>query len=97
MNQPIALQDFMDKKVRGTLKCSTHYLVRLNADRVVVGILTGFDNFMNLVLKDAYQVSSINSSENKKLPEVHNDPLGSCVIRGQSIVAFDSFDKISTS
>ncbi|KAJ2320510.1 hypothetical protein H4R23_001816, partial [Coemansia sp. Cherry 401B] len=59
------LKQFMDKKLR----------LELNANRVVIGILRGFDAFMNVSLEDARDIT------------VEDKPakLGRTVVRGTSI------------
>ena len=58
--------------------------VRLNGQRVVTGILRGFDPFMNLVLDDAHE-------ELKKGEKV---PIGMVVIRGNAVVLLEALDRI---
>lgn len=53
----------------------------LNAKRVVIGKLMGFDPFMNIVLDEC---------ENK----LSSTPLGRVVIRGQSIVEIEALETI---
>lgn len=63
------------------LSCGT---VRLNGQRVVIGILRGFDPFMNLVLDEAHEVA-------KKGEKI---PIGMVVIRGNSVVLLEALDRI---
>lgn len=58
--------------------------VRLNGQRVVIGILRGFDPFMNLVLDEAHEVA-------KKGEKI---PIGMVVIRGNSVVLLEALDRI---
>ncbi|KAJ2534253.1 hypothetical protein EV175_007040 [Coemansia sp. RSA 1933] len=68
------LKAHMDKKVN----------LLLNANRSVVGILRGFDPFMNLHLADAHEV----------LDDGNYDPLGVVVVRGNSIVSLEALEPI---
>ncbi|KAJ1665433.1 hypothetical protein IW140_003403 [Coemansia sp. RSA 1813] len=68
------LRAHMDKKL--------HLL--LNANRSVVGVLRGFDAFMNLHLADAHE----------ELDDGKYDPLGVVVIRGNSIVSLEALEPI---
>jgi len=67
--QPPELKGFMDKKLT----------IHLNGNRTVVGVLRGFDQFMNLVL-DA-------TVDNKTKADI-----GMVVIRGNSIVTIEAQD-----
>ena len=58
--------------------------IRLNAERRIVGVLRGYDQFMNLVLEDC---NEINKLEEK-------NPVGTVMIRGNSIVLWECLDKI---
>jgi len=58
--------------------------IRLNAERRIVGVLRGYDQFMNLVLEDC---NEINKLEEK-------NPIGTVMIRGNSIVLWECLDKI---
>uniref|UniRef100_A0A6G5ADX3 Small nuclear ribonucleoprotein G n=1 Tax=Rhipicephalus microplus TaxID=6941 RepID=A0A6G5ADX3_RHIMP len=71
---PPELKKYMDKKLS----------LRLNASRVVTGILRGFDPFMNLVLDEAV--------EETKGGEKHN--IGMVVVRGNSIILLESQERI---
>lgn len=62
----------MDKKLR----------LKLNGNRGVVGILRGFDQFLNLVLDEA---TSDNGDE---------EPLGMVVVRGNSVTAMEALEHI---
>jgi len=59
--------------------------VKINAGRHVAGILKGYDQFMNIVLDNA-----IEFTEKDRKRE-----LGTIVIRGNSIVMWESIDKIN--
>jgi len=67
------LKRFMDKKLR----------LSLNGNRKVVGLLRGYDAFLNVVLEDAVSESGDSSAK-----------MGTIVIRGNSIVQFESLDRV---
>lgn len=58
--------------------------LQLNANRKVTGVLRGFDAFMNIILEDAVEEISTNE---------HNT-IGTCVIRGNSIVVMEPLERI---
>ncbi len=60
---------YLDKKL----------LLRLNAGRVIIGTLRGYDQFMNLVLENAAEMKG---SESIPIPSM-------CVVRGCSVVQFE--------
>jgi small nuclear ribonucleoprotein G len=62
--------------------------IRLNAGRRIYGVLRGYDQFMNLVLEDVYEFESGNEKGNQI-------PLGTVMIRGNSVVLWETLDKIS--
>ena len=68
------LRKFMEKRLE----------LKLNAGRVVSGVLRGYDQFMNIVLDQAVEVRS---------PTEKVD-IGMIVIRGNSIVMWECLDKI---
>ncbi|XP_068664372.1 probable small nuclear ribonucleoprotein G [Aristolochia californica] len=74
--QPPDLKKYMDKKLQ----------IKLNANRVVVGTLRGFDQFMNLVIDNTVDLNS-----NEK-----ND-IGMVVIRGNSVVMIEALEPVSRS
>jgi small nuclear ribonucleoprotein G len=59
--------------------------IRINANRRVMGTLKGYDQFMNLVLEDAQEISI---QDNTK------ESIGTVMIRGNSIVLWECLDKI---
>lgn len=59
------------------------FSVKLNANRVVVGTLRGFDQFMNLVVDNTVEVNG-----NEK-----ND-IGMVVIRGNSVVMIEALEPV---
>lgn len=69
--QPPELKKFMDKQLS----------VVLNANRHVVGVLRGFDQFMNIVLDNA-------------VDEKMKTDIGMVVIRGNSIVTIEVLERL---
>jgi small nuclear ribonucleoprotein G len=67
------LKQYMDKKLR----------LKLNGNRGVVGVLRGFDQFLNLVLDEAH---------NDVGPD--KEPLGMVVVRGNSVQAMEALEHI---
>ncbi|KAI5954050.1 hypothetical protein CANMA_004889 [Candida margitis] len=68
------LKAYLDKKVS----------VQLNGSRKVIGILRGYDIFLNVTITDALE----ERIDGEKLN------IGVTVIRGNSIVSLESLDKI---
>ena len=58
--------------------------LKLNAGRVVTGVLRGYDQFMNIVLDQAVEVRS----------PTEKQELGMIVIRGNSVVMWECLDRI---
>ncbi|XP_015926089.1 small nuclear ribonucleoprotein G [Parasteatoda tepidariorum] len=73
--QPPELKKYMDKKLH----------LKLNGGRHIVGVLRGFDPFMNLVLDEAIEQLKDNKSNN----------IGMIVIRGNSIVLLEALERIA--
>ncbi|XP_049881546.1 probable small nuclear ribonucleoprotein G [Pectinophora gossypiella] len=71
---PPELKKFMDKKLS----------IKLNAGRMVTGVLRGFDPFMNLVLDESVEECKDGQRNN----------IGMVVIRGNSIIMLESLDRI---
>ncbi|XP_046851241.1 small nuclear ribonucleoprotein G-like [Xenia sp. Carnegie-2017] len=71
---PPELKKYMDKRLS----------IKLNGGRHVIGVLRGFDPFMNIVLDET--VENISTSEK------HN--IGMVVVRGNSIVIMEALDRI---
>merc|ERR1712180_29876 len=71
---PPELKKYMDKKLS----------LKLNGNRTVVGILRGFDPFMNLVVEDAVEETGAQVKNN----------IGMVVIRGNSVVLMEALDRI---
>lgn len=68
------LKRFMEKRLD----------IRLNGNRHVVGVLRGYDNFMNIVLDNTVEV--VNPTEKNEL--------GMVVIRGNSILTWECLDRV---
>ena len=74
--QPPDLKKYMDKKLN----------IKLNAGRNVVGVLRGFDQFMNLVLDNTVEINGADKNE-----------IGMVVIRGNSVVMIEALEPVRTS
>ncbi|EEA06733.1 small nuclear ribonucleoprotein G, putative [Cryptosporidium muris RN66] len=70
---PADLRRFMDKRLD----------IKLNGKRHIVGLLRGYDNFMNLVLENTVEVTSKGNKE-----------IGTVIIRGNSVVMWECLDKV---
>ncbi|CAM0906705.1 unnamed protein product [Alopecurus aequalis] len=66
----------MDKKLQ----------IKLNANRVVIGTLRGFDQFMNLVVDNTVEVNGDEKSD-----------IGMVVLRGNSVVMIEALEPIARS
>ncbi|CAI9781881.1 unnamed protein product [Fraxinus pennsylvanica] len=71
--QPPDLKKYMDKKLQ----------IKLNANRMVVGTLRGFDQFMNLVVDNTVEVNGNEKNE-----------IGMVVIRGNSVVTVEALEPL---
>ncbi|KAL1979800.1 hypothetical protein VTN96DRAFT_5185 [Rasamsonia emersonii] len=69
------LKKYMEKRL----------FVQLNGNRKVIGVLRGYDVFMNIVLDEAVEEKS--GGEKVKL--------GMVVIRGNSVVMLEALERIS--
>mmetsp|Transcript_5056 Transcript_5056/g.5901 ORF Transcript_5056/g.5901 Transcript_5056/m.5901 type:complete len:92 (+) Transcript_5056:134-409(+) len=81
------LKRFMDKKLRLTL----------NGNRKVVGTLRGFDAFLNVVLEEAideHHQSSGGGGGGENSDDPSSNYLGQIVIRGNSIVQFETLERL---
>jgi small nuclear ribonucleoprotein G len=58
--------------------------VKLNANRIVTGILRGYDQFMNITLDDCREVNQ----------EVEGPTLGMVVIRGSSVMLIEALERL---
>ena len=76
------LRKFMDLRVD----------LRINGERRIAGILKGYDQFMNIVLDEAIEITQRKDANNKK--EDVKRQLGTLVIRGSSIVLWENIDKV---
>ncbi|KAE8668434.1 putative small nuclear ribonucleoprotein G [Hibiscus syriacus] len=70
--QPPDLKKYMDKQLQ----------IKLNANRMVVGTLCGFDQFMNLVVDNTVEV---NGNEKTDI---------GMVIRGNSVVTVEALEPV---
>ncbi|GAQ85287.1 small nuclear ribonucleoprotein G [Klebsormidium nitens] len=70
------LKKYMDKRLN----------IKLNANRTVVGVLRGFDQFMNIVLDNSVELTK-GGEENE---------IGMVVIRGNSVVMIEALEHIET-
>mmetsp|Transcript_5767 Transcript_5767/g.13150 ORF Transcript_5767/g.13150 Transcript_5767/m.13150 type:complete len:80 (-) Transcript_5767:303-542(-) len=66
------LKRFMDKRLK----------LSLNGNRKVVGVLRGYDAFLNVVLEEAVNDGGDNAS------------IGTIVIRGNSIIQFETLERV---
>ena len=85
------LKNYVDKRIQ----------INLNGNRKLIGKLKGYDPFMNIVLENAIDITNnnINQKEEQKSNEndiktEENQPLGTVMIRGNSIVFWECLDKI---
>mmetsp|Transcript_18500 Transcript_18500/g.25647 ORF Transcript_18500/g.25647 Transcript_18500/m.25647 type:complete len:82 (+) Transcript_18500:118-363(+) len=69
------LKRFMDKRLR----------LSLNGNRKVVGVLRGYDAFLNVVLEEA-----VHESTGSGEPST----IGTIVLRGNSIIQFESLERV---
>jgi len=72
---PPELKKFMDKRLG----------LQINSGRNLIGVLRGYDPFMNLVIDEC--VEKMKSGEMRKV--------GMVVIRGNSVVMLEGLDRIS--
>lgn len=70
---PSDFRKFMEKRLQ----------ISLNGNRQVVGVLRGYDAFMNLVLDNTFEIKK---DQQKKI--------GSVVIRGNSILSWECLDRV---
>ncbi|CAO3635885.1 unnamed protein product [Cunninghamella blakesleeana] len=68
------LKKYMDK----------HLSLQLNNNRKVIGILRGYNPFMNIVLDEA--IEEVSSTE--------KNPMGMVVIRGNSITLLEALERV---
>ena len=72
--QPPDLKKYMDKKLQ----------IKLNANRLVIGTLRGFDQFMNLVVDNTVEVNGNEKTD-----------IGMVVIRGNSVVTVEALEPVN--
>uniref|UniRef100_A0A3B6AVD3 Small nuclear ribonucleoprotein G n=1 Tax=Triticum aestivum TaxID=4565 RepID=A0A3B6AVD3_WHEAT len=65
---------------------SDRHLFKLNANRVVIGTLRGFDQFMNLVVDNTVEVNGDEKTD-----------IGMVVLRGNSVVMIEALEPIARS
>ena len=87
------LKNYVDKRIQ----------INLNGNRKLIGKLKGYDPFMNIVLENAIDISNNKSNINEEhkandenIIKQENQPLGTVMIRGNSIVFWECLDKIPT-
>ncbi|KAL9256053.1 putative small nuclear ribonucleoprotein G [Drosera capensis] len=71
--QPPDLKKYMDKRLQ----------IKLNANRMVTGVLRGFDQFMNLVIDNTVEENGNEKNE-----------IGTVVIRGNSVVTVEALEPV---
>ena len=76
------LRKFMDLRVD----------LRMNGDRRIAGKMKGYDQYMNIVLDEAYEIAKPSKSNEGK--EAQNRSLGMIVIRGASVQLWENVDKV---
>ena len=74
------LRKFMDLRVD----------LRMNGDRRIIGIMKGYDQYMNIVLDEAKEIPKVKGSGEKD----QKRELGMIVIRGASIQFWENIDKV---
>nr|CAB3500525.1 unnamed protein product [Digitaria exilis] len=99
--QPPDLKKYMDKKLQIPcclalgqnykhrwliIYCLIVSPVKLNANRVVIGTLRGFDQFMNLVVDNTVEVNGNDKTD-----------IGMVVIRGNSVVMIEALEPVAKS
>ncbi|MCL7044350.1 hypothetical protein MKW94_004374 [Papaver nudicaule] len=65
-------------------KCYLGEPIQLNANRVVVGTLRGFDQFMNLVVDNTVEMNGNDKND-----------IGMVVIRGNSVVMIEALEPVA--
>ncbi|ODV58665.1 mRNA splicing protein SMX2 [Ascoidea rubescens DSM 1968] len=72
------LKKYMDKTVS----------IQLNGSRKIVGILRGYDVFLNLTVDEGVEIGGYKNKEESKIQ------IGTAIVRGNSIVSIEVLDKI---
>ena len=86
------LKNYIDRRIQ----------IHLNGNRKLIGKLKGYDPFINIVLENTISLPKDESSSNeehkaeKEVFKEGNRPLGTVMIRGNSIVYWECLDKIPT-
>ena len=87
------LKNYIDRRIQ----------INLNGNRKLIGRLKGYDPFMNIVLENTIDISKNSSNpsneeqkDEKEEKRQENIPLGTVMIRGNSIVFWECLDKIPT-
>ena len=85
------LKNYVDKRIQ----------INLNGNRKLIGKLKGYDPFMNIVVENAIDISNNktnineeNKANDENIIKQENQPLGTVMIRGNSIVFWECLDKI---
>uniref|UniRef100_A0A060TIF8 Small nuclear ribonucleoprotein G n=1 Tax=Blastobotrys adeninivorans TaxID=409370 RepID=A0A060TIF8_BLAAD len=68
------LKKYMDKKL----------LIQLNGSRKIIGVLRGYDVFLNLVLDEAVEVGT----------DGNKTQVGQAVVRGNSVVLMEALESV---
>ncbi|KAI9079085.1 hypothetical protein K1719_038924 [Acacia pycnantha] len=76
--------DDKDKRLIMELETSVESYLKLNANRMIIGILPGFDQFMNLVVDNTVEVNG-----NEKMD------IGMVVIRGNNVVIVEALEPVN--
>jgi len=71
---PTDLRKFMEKRLD----------LKLNGNRQIVGVLRGYDAFMNIVLDNATE----------RVSPTEKNELGMVVIRGNSVIMWECIDRV---
>ena len=74
------LRKFMDLRVD----------LRMNGDRRIAGIMKGYDQYMNIVLDEAIEITKPTSKDGADT----NRNLGMIVLRGASVHLWENLDKV---
>lgn len=62
--------------------------LRMNGDRRIAGIMKGYDQYMNIVLDEAYEITKTKDAAEG------NRNLGMIVLRGASVHLWENLDKV---
>eukprot|EP01107_Rhizomastix_libera_P003645 TRINITY_DN16295_c0_g1_i1.p1 TRINITY_DN16295_c0_g1~~TRINITY_DN16295_c0_g1_i1.p1 ORF type:complete len:113 (+),score=31.62 TRINITY_DN16295_c0_g1_i1:45-383(+) len=78
------LKTYLDKRMS----------VLMNGNRRVVGILRGFDQFLNVVLDEAHSTPQQTQQTQQQQQQTEGTPLGMVVIRGNSIIVIEPLERV---